>query len=106
MQKLTSIFFLLLIINFRLSAHNNNDSLYNQNPAILESPTGKIFGTITLPYSFKKGKVVLIIAGSGPTDRDGNNMMMKNNSLKQFAFALHFQPVSQKHVGECAHQVL
>jgi hypothetical protein len=88
MQKLTSIFFLLLIINFRLSAHNNNDSLYNQNPAILESPTGKIFGTITLPYSFKKGKVVLIIAGSGPTDRDGNNMMMKNNSLKQFAFAL------------------
>ena len=32
--------------------------------------------------------VVLIIAGSGPTDRNGNNSMMKNNSLQQIAHAL------------------
>jgi len=88
MQKLIGIFFLLLVSSINLLAHNNNDSAYNQNPAILETSTGKIFGTITLPHSFKKGKIVLIIAGSGPTDRDGNNSMMKNNSLKQFAFAL------------------
>lgn len=88
MQKLIGIFFLLLVTSANLLANPNNDSLYNQNPAILETPTGTIFGTITLPHSFKKGKIVLIIAGSGPTDRDGNNSMMKNNSLKQFAFAL------------------
>jgi hypothetical protein len=32
--------------------------------------------------------VALIIAGSGPTDRDGNNPMMKNNSLKMLAESL------------------
>ncbi|MEC7264820.1 MAG: alpha/beta fold hydrolase, partial [Bacteroidota bacterium] len=32
--------------------------------------------------------VVLIIAGSGPTDRDGNNPFMKNNSLKMLAEGL------------------
>src|ERR1035437_1292123 len=29
--------------------------------------------------------VALLIAGSGPTDRDGNNLAMKNNSLKMLA---------------------
>jgi pimeloyl-ACP methyl ester carboxylesterase len=38
--------------------------------------------------NFKNGPVVLIIAGSGPTDRNGNNPMMKNNSLQQLAFGL------------------
>jgi pimeloyl-ACP methyl ester carboxylesterase len=88
MQKLIGVFFLLLVSYTNLLAHNNNDSAYNQNPAILETSTGKIYGTITLPNYLKKGKIVLIISGSGPTDRDGNNSMMKNNSLKQFAFAL------------------
>lgn len=87
MKKFTSTFFLLLVVSIKLLA-NTNDSAYNQNPVVLETPTGKIFGTITLPQTFKKGKIVLIISGSGPTDRDGNNPMMKNNSLKQFAFAL------------------
>lgn len=37
---------------------------------------------------FNKIPVALIIAGSGPTDRDGNNPMMKNNSLKILASEL------------------
>jgi alpha-beta hydrolase superfamily lysophospholipase len=41
-----------------------------------------------MPNGFNKGKVVLIIAGSGPTDRDGNNSFMKNNSLLQLAVGL------------------
>jgi alpha-beta hydrolase superfamily lysophospholipase len=38
-----------------------------------------------------KGKipVALLIAGSGPTDRDGNNPRMKNNALKMLAEALY-----------------
>lgn len=35
-----------------------------------------------------KKPVVLIIAGSGPTDRDGNNPMAQNNSLKLLAEGL------------------
>ena len=59
-----------------------SDSLKQAKPIVLETPSGKIRGTITIPESPKPIPVVLIIAGSGPTDRNGNNMFMKNNSLK------------------------
>ena len=66
----------------------NNDTLSTQ-PITLKTATGEIFGTITVPAKeSNKYPVALIIAGSGPTDRDGNNMSMKNNSLKMLAEAL------------------
>ena len=40
---------------------------------VLHVPGCDIFGTLTLPDGTKKVPVVLIIAGSGPTDRDGNS---------------------------------
>lgn len=61
------------------------DSLKQAKPIVLETATGKIRGTITVPETTKSVPVVLIIAGSGPTDRDGNNMYMKNNSLKMLS---------------------
>ena len=54
---------------------------------ILETPTGNIKGTLLLP-SNEKPPVVLIIAGSGPTDRNGNNPSLKNNSLLMLAQGL------------------
>jgi len=47
-------------------------------------------GTFFQPLSNKKLCVVLIIAGSGPTDRDGNSIALpgKNNSLLQLADSL------------------
>lgn len=49
---------------------------------VLKTRTGDIYGTLTVPSTVKQPvPVVIIIAGSGPTDRDGNNAMMKNNSL-------------------------
>jgi len=38
-----------------------------------------------MSQSDEKQPLVLIIAGSGPTDRNGNNPMMANNSLKMLA---------------------
>jgi uncharacterized protein len=38
----------------------------------LRTPTGTIYGTLAMP-SLLRAPVVLIIAGSGPTDRDGNS---------------------------------
>jgi len=38
--------------------------------------------------------LVLMIAGSGPTDRDGNNPSMKNNSLKMLSDSLLLQGIS------------
>jgi len=51
----------------------------------ITSVTGIIEGTILTPRTIGKIPVVLIIAGSGPTDRNGNNPMMTNNSLKMLA---------------------
>lgn len=45
-------------------------------------------GTLYLPNDIQKPPLAIIIAGSGPTDRDGNQPMMKNNSLKYLATAL------------------
>ena len=54
----------------------------------LETKTGKIEGSLLCPRNAEKVPVVLIIAGSGPTDRNGNNPMMTNNSLKMLAEGL------------------
>ena len=91
-NNLTAIvFFLVSCIVVRAQ---NNDTLSTQ-PVILKTATGEIFGTLTLPTNTnKKVPVALIIAGSGPTDRDGNNMSMKNNSLKMLAEALAKQGIA------------
>lgn len=55
----------------------------------LHTPTGDIQGTLLIPPSKGKIPVALLIAGSGPTNRNGNNPMMKNNALKMLAEALY-----------------
>ena len=47
-----------------------------------------IQGTLLMPESESKPPLVLIIPGSGPTDRNGNQPMMSNNSLKFLAKGL------------------
>ena len=61
-----------------------------QEPATLTTATGIIHGTLDLPSGIGPFPVALIIAGSGPTDRDGNSAMLagKNNSLKMLAQSL------------------
>lgn len=45
-------------------------------------------GTLTMPESLATTVVTLIVAGSGPTDRDGNQSMMRSNSYKMLAHNL------------------
>ena len=54
----------------------------------LETKTGVLEGSLLVPKGTKSFPVALIIAGSGPTDRDGNNPVMRNNSLKLLATEL------------------
>ncbi len=63
---------------------------YSQNSEECEliTESGKLYGSLLLPSTTKKVPLVLIISGSGPTDRDGNNPFMKNNSLKMLATEL------------------
>lgn len=72
-------FLLLLIFTFT--------NLYAQTAKMvtLKTSTGDLEGTLMMPESNSSKTVALIIAGSGPTDRDGNNPAMVNNSLKMLA---------------------
>jgi uncharacterized protein len=54
----------------------------------LQTMTGTIYGTLEYTATQNPVPVVLLISGSGPTDRDGNNTKMKNNSLKMLADSL------------------
>lgn len=60
-----------------------------QKPIVLDTGSGTLHGTLLLPRSAEPVPVALLIAGSGPTDRDGNNPAGgHNDSLKRLAQAL------------------
>ena len=60
----------------------------------LQTSTGELSGTLTVPILKGTFPVALIIAGSGPTDRNGNNAQMKNNSLQMLAHELAAQGIA------------
>ena len=61
-----------------------------EEPADLKTAGGTLHGTLVIPESRKPVPVVLLIAGSGPTDRNGNSLGLPgpNNSLKMLAEGL------------------
>ncbi len=56
---------------------------------VLDLENCKIYGTLKVPETKEKIPVALIIAGSGPTDRNGNNPMMTCNTYKMLADSLN-----------------
>ncbi|SHF81226.1 alpha/beta hydrolase [Flavobacterium defluvii] len=82
--------FLFFTVLFLASANaqTTKQDTFTETNVTLKINIDQLFGTLTVPDGMKKGPVALIIAGSGPTDRNGNNPMMKNNSLKLLAEAL------------------
>ncbi|MFA1029566.1 MULTISPECIES: alpha/beta hydrolase [Pseudomonas syringae group] len=60
-----------------------------QRQITVDTENGKLYGTLLMPRSDKPVPVVLIVAGSGPTDRDGNNPEGgRNDSMKRLAVIL------------------
>jgi Lysophospholipase len=61
-----------------------------EEAAELKTAGGVVHGTLLIPESTKPIAVVLLIAGSGPTDRNGNSIALPgaNNSLKMLAEGL------------------
>ena len=64
------------------------DTTLMETKVVLETKNGKLFGTLTIPKKFTNLPVALIIAGSGPTDRDCNSPMLKSNAYKKLAYGL------------------
>jgi pimeloyl-ACP methyl ester carboxylesterase len=76
-----------VILLAMLSSQIKAQTILNQ-PMALEVPAGRLHGSLMLPKRAEPVPVALLIAGSGPTDRDGNNPMGRNDSLKRLAQAL------------------
>lgn len=87
--------------NFPLTLRKQENSVNNQTPeqdtgkgifieteVRLPISTGSLFGTMTVPDNFVIGPLALIVAGSGPTDRNGNNPSMKCDTYKKIAHEL------------------
>ena len=67
------------------------------SPVEIAVPGGKVMGSLVMPSPVSgQVPVALIIAGSGPTDRDGNSPLIKgkNNSLRMLAEALAAQGIA------------
>ena len=77
-----NVILFFLFISTSLAAQSLEEDL------TLTTDTGNIEGSLLCPKAKKQVPLVLIIAGSGPTDRNGNNALMENNSLKMLAEGL------------------
>lgn len=71
--------YLFVVLIFGIS------SLISAQEITLNTDTGNIFGTLVVPSNKAEFPLVLMIAGSGPTDRDGNWPGMKSNCYKLLA---------------------
>ena len=77
---------LILLANlFSLIIFAKEKLPYKQKDISIVTATGQVKGELDIPKMKGPMPVVLMIAGSGPTDRDGNNVFMQNNSLKMLA---------------------
>lgn len=79
---------LVLIFLFFAFTGFSQESKFSEKETWLISDGDTLYGSVTEPLKLKKYPIVLLIAGSGPTDRNGNNPQMKNDALKQVAHAL------------------
>ncbi len=78
-----------------LFAQDKTDSLFTESETELKTSTGDISGTLTVPDNARISPVVLIIAGSGPTDRDCNSPMgIETNAYKMLAAGFAMNGIS------------
>ncbi len=79
----------LLLLPLLASTAQAASTHISQRPIDLPTAQGTLHGTLLQPRSDSPIPVVLLIAGSGPTDRNGNNPAGgHNDSLKRLAQAL------------------
>jgi pimeloyl-ACP methyl ester carboxylesterase len=85
MRGITIFVIWLMAIGF-LTVH----TAYAGKDLSLSVKEGTLHGTLEIPSGVVPWPAVVIISGSGPTDRDGNSSVTggKNNSLKQLAESL------------------
>jgi uncharacterized protein len=79
----------LIVLTSQCFAQTVKDTVTTATNIVLQTATGKIRGSLSVPTKGKKFPVVLIIAGSGATDRNGNSgIAVTANSYKILADSL------------------
>ncbi|WP_291855168.1 hypothetical protein [Marinilabilia sp.] len=74
---------------FGLFSQTSIDSVSSESEMLLKTSTGEISGTLTISNNDKPSPIVLIIGGSGPTDRDGNSPLgLQTNAYKVLSESL------------------
>jgi len=76
--------FLITFISFVVLGHAQDDTFTEKEVSV----SNLIEGTLLEPLDSEKNILAVIIAGSGPTDRNGNQNFLKNSSLKKLAEGL------------------
>jgi pimeloyl-ACP methyl ester carboxylesterase len=84
----------LLIFSVIVVVAASAQMIVAEEPAVLETPVGDILGTLKIPGGEKSVPVAIIIAGSGPTDRDCNQPGMKSNAYKMLSDALFYNDIA------------
>lgn len=80
---MTSNYFILLLflVQFSFAQDMQEDDLKSEEIRINRFVTGSLL----TPSSIENPPLVILIQGSGPTDRNGNQSFMKNDSFKKLA---------------------
>lgn len=85
----------LLILSLFISVSLFPQLIINEEPIVLKTETGDIHGTLKVPPTdLKTVPIAILIAGSGPTDRNGNQPQVQNNSLKMLSDALFYNGIA------------
>ncbi len=92
---------------FRFVPYTPDGAPRIQSNIAYESPNGKIYGSLEMPDAKQPVPVVLIIAGSGPTDRNCNQQGMQTNTFRMIADSLRKAGIAsvrydKRGVGESA----
>jgi len=90
-MTLRIIIYIFLLFSFSsVNAQGKQRNFFSEGKFVVSKDSVRIYGTLITPKKIKKKiPVALIIAGSGPTDRNGNSgALMINNSLKFLAEGL------------------
>ncbi len=75
----------LLLLLHQNTRGNNPSEIYSSEDIRVTNDTVTLHGTLLKPEKVETPPVLLFISGSGPTDRNGNQFGMVNNSIKLLA---------------------
>ena len=77
-MKKTSLLFALCLAFSAALAQFPVDPAFIEKEVTLHTPTGDLYGLLTISQQAQNMPLVIIVAGSGPTDHNGNNPMGVN----------------------------